>query len=188
MNALPQHAVLILIDVQNGFDNPRWGNRNNPEAENNMARLLEAFRAGGRPVIFVQHLSQKPDSPLRPGQPGNEIKAVVAPRGERIIQKTVHSAFINTSLERTLRGAAQDTIVLTGLTTDHCVSTTARMAADMGFTVYTVSDATATFDRKTFDGKVIPAQEIHDAALASLQGEFGKVVSTQEVLDAVTAN
>src|SRR5512141_348473 len=102
MNALPRHAVLILIDVQNGFDDPRWGNRNNPAAEQNMGRLLEAFRAAGRPVIFVQHMSQKPDSPLRAGQPGNDIKAVVAPRGERVVQKSAHSALVNTSLERTL--------------------------------------------------------------------------------------
>ncbi len=182
MQTLPQHAVLILIDVQKGFDDPSWGPRNNPQAEQNMARLLEAFRATGRPVIFVQHMSQKPASPLRPNQPGNEIKDVVAPRGERVIQKTVHSALINTNLERTLRAAAQDTVVITGITTDHCVSTTARMAGDLGFTTYIVDDATATFDRKTYDGRSIPAQAVHEAALASLHGEFGMVISTEEVL------
>lgn len=184
---LPRHAVLLLIDVQTGFDDAsHWGPRNNPNAEQNMAKLLEAFRAAGRPVIFVQHVSQEPNSPLRPGQPGNQIKPEVAPRGERIIQKTVHSAFINTPLERTLRGSAQDTLVICGITTDHCVSTTARMAGDLGFTAYIVDDACHCFDRRTHDGRAIPAQEVHEAALASLHDEFGTVTTTQAVLDSLS--
>jgi nicotinamidase-related amidase len=184
---LPHHAVLLLIDVQKGFADPKWGPRNNPDAEQNMAKLLEAFRAAGRPVIFVQHMSQETGSPLRPGQPGNEIDPVVAPKGERVIQKTVHSAFINTPLERTLRGAAQDTLVICGVTTDHCVSTTTRMAGDMGFTAYVVDDACYCHDRPTHDGRVIPAQQAHEAALASLHDEFGTVTTTSAVLDAIAS-
>jgi nicotinamidase-related amidase len=183
---LPRHAVLLLVDVQKGFEEEAyWGPRNNPQAEENMAKLLEAFRAAGRPVIFIQHCSQTPASPLRAGKPGNEIKEVVAPKGERIFQKTVHSAFINTPLERTLRGAAQDTLVICGVTTDHCVSTTARMAGDMGFTAYVVDDACHCHDRTTHDGRIIPAQQVHEAALASLHNEFGTVVTTEAVLDAL---
>jgi nicotinamidase-related amidase len=185
---LPRHAVLLLIDVQTGFnDTAHWGPRNNPGAEQNMAKLLEAFRAAGRPVIFIQHMSQEPNSPLRGGQPGNQINPVVAPRGERIFQKTVHSAFINTPLERTLRASAQDTLVICGITTDHCVSTTARMAGDMGFTAYIVDDACHCFDRHTHGGRVIPAQLVHDTALASLHDEFGTVTTTQAVLGALVA-
>lgn len=186
---LPRHAVLLIIDVQNGFDEPNyWGDRNNPDAEQNMSKLLEAFRAGGRPVIFIQHVSQSPKSPLRPGQPGNEIKSIVAPHGERVFQKTVHSAFINTPLERTLRGAAQDTLVICGLTTDHCVSTTARMAGDMGFTAYVVDDACACHDRQSHTGRTIPAQQVHEAELAALHNEFGTVTTTQAVLDALVSS
>jgi nicotinamidase-related amidase len=186
---LPRHAVLLIIDVQNGFDESSyWGPRNNPDAEQNIAKLLEAFRAAGRPVIFIQHVSQTPNSPLRPGQPGNEIKSVVAPKGERVFQKTVHSAFINTPLERTLRGAAQDTLVICGFTTDHCVSTTTRMAGDMGFTAYIVDDACACHDRHSHDGRTIPAQQVHEAELAALHNEFGTVVTTQTVLDTLASS
>jgi nicotinamidase-related amidase len=183
---LPRHAVLLLIDVQSGFTDPTWGPRNNPDAERNMAKLLAAFRAAGRPVIFIQHVSQNPESPLRAGQPGNQINPLVAPKGERIFQKTVHSAFINTPLERTLRGSAQDTLVICGITTDHCVSTTARMAGDMGFDAYVVDDACHCFDRPTHDGRVIPAQQVHEAALASLHDEFATVITTRAVLDAIS--
>ena len=183
---LPRHAVLLIIDVQSGFDDETyWGPRNNPRAEENIARMLEAFRAAGRPVIFIQHVSQSPKSPLRAGEPGNAIKDIVAPKGERVFQKTVHSAFINTPLERTLRGAAQDTLVICGLTTDHCVSTTTRMAGDMGFTAYLVGDACACHDRKTHDGRTIPAAQVHEAELAALHDEFGTVTTTQAVLDAI---
>ena len=184
---LPRHAVLLLVDVQTGFeDEAYWGPRNHPDAEKNMAKLLEAFRAAGRPVIFIQHVSQNPQSPLRAGLPGNAINPIIAPKGERIIQKTVHSALINTPLERTLRGAAQDTLVICGLTTDHCVSTTTRMASDMGFTAYVVDDACACHDRTTHDGRVIPAQQVHDAELAALHQEFATVTTTQAVLDALS--
>lgn len=184
---LPRHAVLLLVDVQSGFDDEAyWGPSNNPHAKANMAKLLEAFRAAGRPVIFIQHVSQSPKSPLRAGEPGNAIHPAVAPKGERIFLKSVHSAFINTALERTLRASAQDTLVICGITTDHCVSTTARMAGDMGFTAYIVDDACLCHDRKTHDGRTIPAQQVHDAALASLHDEFGTVTTTQAVLDAIS--
>ena len=75
MERLPDNIVLILIDVQRGFDNPRWGQRNNPRAEAVMARLLAAWRTGHRPVFHVQHLSVMPDSPLRPENPGSAINA-----------------------------------------------------------------------------------------------------------------
>lgn len=129
-----QNAVLIIIDVQKAFDDPRMGKRNNPGAEKNIARLLDAWRASGRPIIHVRHDSVEPHSMLRPGQPGNEIKAEAKPKAdEPVIGKHVNSAFIGTDLEQRLRKAGQDTVVCAGLTTDHCVSTTARMSGNLGF-------------------------------------------------------
>ena len=93
-----------------------------------------------------------------------------------MISKNVNSAFIGTGLEQHLRGNAIDTVVIVGITTDHCVSTTARMAGNLGFTSYVVADATATFERRGFDGRVYSAEQMHDTALASLHGEFATVV------------
>jgi nicotinamidase-related amidase len=177
------NAALLIIDVQNGFDDERWGVRNNPDAEARIAELLGIWRRSGRPVIHVQHLSREPDSPLRPGQPGAEIKAVVAPlAGEKVVRKDVNSAFIGTDLERYLRDRGIHALVVTGLTTDHCVSTTARMAGNLGFETYLVADATATFGKRGFDGRDYDPQLLHDTALASLHGEFAQVLDFEALV------
>ena len=149
-----------------------------------MARLLSAWRATGRPVFHVQHLSVLPHSPLRPGQPGCELKEIVTPRpGEPIFQKHVNSAFIGTTLEQTLRERRYDTLVIVGLTTPHCVSTTARMAGNLGFTTYLVSDATAAFAITGPDGRHYAAEEIHAVSLATLHEEFATVLATDVLLE-----
>ena len=180
---LPANVALLLIDIQQGLDDPRWGERNNPEAERNIVALLAAWRQSRRPVIHVQHMSQSPDSPLRPDRPGNALKPEVLPqRGEPLFQKTVNSAFIGTALEAHLRAQQIDTVVVVGLTTDHCVSSTTRMAANLGFTAIVVSDGTATFERTGPDGGHHSAEQMHRLALASLHGEFATVRRTSEVL------
>ena len=101
---LPDDTTLILIDVQQGFDEPHWGTRNNPGAEKNIQRLLERWREAKRPVIHVRHDSVEPNSPLRPDRPGNTFKPEATPRpGEPTVSKSVNSAFIGTDLEARLR-------------------------------------------------------------------------------------
>ena len=67
-------AALLVIDVQKGLDDPSLGKRNNPQAESNMASLLSEWRSHKLPIIHIRHCSVEPDSPLRPGLPGNAFK------------------------------------------------------------------------------------------------------------------
>ncbi len=184
MSALPANAVLLVVDVQKGFDAYNDSmHRTTPDLEANIGRLLAAWRRTGRPVIFVQHVSREQDSPLRPNQPGVEIKDEVRPRAdEPVVRKSVNSAFIGTTLESDLRGRGLTTLVITGMQTNWCVSTTVRMAGNLGFETYVVSDATATFDNTGPDGRVWSGQLLHDVALADLHGEFATVVDTSGVL------
>ncbi len=177
--------ALILIDIQKGFDDiDYWGgHRNNPEAENQVAILLQLWRKNSWPVFHVKHCSANPESRLVEGQPGNDFKEVVAPIGnEPVIRKNVNSAFIGTDLKQQLEKAGITKLVITGLTTDHCVSTTVRMAGNFGFDTYVVYDATATFDKKGLEGQVYPAELMHETALASLEGEFATVVKTEQLI------
>jgi nicotinamidase-related amidase len=180
---LPKTTALIVIDVQDGFDDPIWGARNNPNAETKIVELLEIWRASQRPVIFVRHDSKTAGRPLHPDQSGNALKAMLERReSEPVIGKSVNSAFIGTDLEARLRTMKAKTIVIVGLTTDHCVSTTTRMAGNLGFKTFLIADATATFAKTGFDGRVWSAQELHDSALAQVHDEFCTVLETERLL------
>ena len=186
MPVLPQNAALIIIDVQQGFDDPIWGQRNNPQAETNIAKLLTAWRKTKRPIFHVQHLSLEVNSPLGADNTGHVFKDIVQPQGdEPVIQKHVNSAFIGTDLQERLYKKGITTLVIVGLTTDHCVSTTTRMAGNFGFDTYVVSDATATFDRTSYDEQHYSAEDIHKIALTSLHQEFATVVDTDTLLKMV---
>jgi len=84
MKKLPNDAALIIIDVQKGFDNPKWGERNNLQAGQNIERLLRAWRESKRPVFHIQHLSASPESPLNPNSMGSEIKDIVKPKDDEV--------------------------------------------------------------------------------------------------------
>lgn len=184
MQTLPRTSALIVIDVQRAFDDPQWGARNNPNAERNIAALLAGWRASGRPIIHIRHRNSQPEGRFHPGAVGFAVKpeAQELP-GEVVLTKQVNSAFIGTDLESRLRADGITTVVIVGITTDHCVSTTTRMAGNLGFDTVIVSDATATFDRIGHDGRHYSADEMHDTALASLNGEFATVASTAQVLE-----
>lgn len=181
------NPALILIDIQKAFnDFAYWGgDRNNPQAEDNAALLLKFWRQNSLPIFHIKHCSSNPSSPMAKGHPGNSHKEMVMPEeGEPIITKNVNSAFIGTNLKQRIDEAAITKLVIVGLTTDHCVSTTTRMAGNYGYDTYLVHDATATFNKTGFDGQVYPAQLIHDTALASLNNEFATIISAQKLVSA----
>jgi len=175
--------TLIVIDVQQAFNDPAWGARNNPDAERNVAAALAAWRERGAPVIHVRHASTAPEGLFVPGTASFEFKPEAAPlEGEPVITKNVNSAFIGTDLEERLRGEGVEAVALVGLVTDHCVSTTARMAGNLGFETWVLADATATHDRRGPDGETIAADVMHRTALASLDGEFAEILDTRTAL------
>lgn len=174
--------TLLLVDVQKGLDNPAMGKRNNPEAEQNIAQLLQLWRQHALTVVHIKHCSTESDSMLRPEHAGNDFKDIAKPLpGETIFTKSVNSAFIGTALQGHLNDLGSRKLVIAGLTTEHCISTTTRMAGNLGFDVILVSDATAAFDKTDHDGIYYSADQIHNVNLASLNGEFCTVQTTEQV-------
>lgn len=177
---------LVVIDVQRGFEG-RPEDRSNPGAEARIALLLQSFRGAGRPVIHIRHASVEPDSPLRPELPGHapSLEAAEIP-GEPVLVKSVNGAFAGTDLERHLREAKLASIVVVGVQTDHCVSTTVRQGSDLGFDMILVEDATWTYSRTHPDGTHIDADTMQRVNVASLSGEFCEVTTTEDVIARLT--
>lgn len=177
-------VALVLVDVQQGCDDLEyWGPRNNPECEDNIALLLRTWRQHGRPVVFVRHDSPEAQSPLRPGQPGNDFQAVVSGQPDLLVRKSVASGFHGTpSLDEWLRAQGLDGFVLAGMTTNLCCETTARVGGNLGHQVLFALDATRTFDRPGPDGRVVTADELARATATNLHDEFATVVSTRQLV------
>lgn len=180
--------ALILIDIQQAFDDEAYwgGTRNNPDAEENAKKLLDYWRANNLPLFHIQHISVNPDAKHGLNSPGHEFKEIVKPLpGEIIIKKSVNSSFIGTNLKEQLDEKGIHTVVIAGLTTDHCVSTTTRMSGNYGYETYIVADATATFGKKGIHGEYYDGETMHRTALAQLNEEFATVVYTQALIDSL---
>jgi nicotinamidase-related amidase len=180
---IDRETVLLLIDVQEGFKDAKWGKRNNPCAEGKIAQLLYTWRVSGRPIIHMQHVSQDHASVFAPESPGIALQEFARPaNGELLLQKHVNSAFIGTELDSSLKERGATTLVVVGFTTDHCVSSTVRMAGNLGYRTIVVSDGTATFERRSDDNTPVDPEIIHQIHLLSLQGEFAEVLDADMVL------
>lgn len=176
--------ALIIVDVQKAFDDKKWGERNNLEAEENIRKILQLWREKGWTVIYIQHTSDNPSSVFYPKNEGFAIKEIVKPIGEEvIITKKVNSSFIGTNLEEFLKSNELSTVVITGLTTPHCVSTTTRMSGNLGFDTYLISDATAAFGMKDQNDTYYDANTIHNVSIATLHDEFATILTTEQLIN-----
>jgi nicotinamidase-related amidase len=180
--------ALIVVDVQKGFDDPSWGERNNPGAEDNITTLIEAWRAQSQPVVFVRHDGAEEGSVFTPGRPGNELDDRLTGEPDLLVGKNVNSAFHgDPDLAEWLRGEGIGRIAVCGIQTNMCCETTARVGANIGFDVDFVLDATYTFELPSPDGGTISADELSRVTAANLDPEFGRVVTTREAVDALSA-
>ena len=186
MSSPRSRTALVVVDVQRAFD--EWEKagkrRNNPQAVERIAALLQAFRDFGAPIFHIRHEGTRPNSSFLRGSSGFAVKDEARERsGEPVIVKRVNSAFIDTDLEQRLRAAGIVTPVICGATTNHCVETTTRMAGNLGFDARLVRDATWTFDRVGPDGEKHSAEDIHAMTLSNLNGEFARIVTTAEAIE-----
>lgn len=183
---------LLLIDVQKGVNVfEHWGGgptgrRNNPEAEERMARLLGDWRGAGLPVFWTRHDSREAASPLKFSLPtGEQLDGFDPAGGEVVIEKDVNSAFVGTDMELRMRQSGVSRLVVVGFFTNFCVETSVRMSGNMGYDTYLVHDACATCNRIGPDGTDYDPQLLHDIAVSNLHGEFCTAIGTRDALELI---
>ncbi|KAF2407564.1 Nicotinamidase-related amidase [Pseudomonas antarctica] len=183
MEPLATNAALVIIDMQQGMNDPNLGRRNNPDAERHIQQLLNAWRQSQRPVIHVRHISRTPGSVFWPGQSGCEFQQALAPlKHEHVVEKNVPDAFAATGLERWLHMRSIKQLVIAGVITNNSVESTARSGGNLGFDVIVAGDACYTFDQTDLSGRLWPAEDVHALSLSNLAMDYARVVDTAELL------
>ena len=183
---IKKNPALLLVDIQKAFLEKDYPGliRNNEHAEFICGKILKKWRTLDLPIIHVRHSSTNPESKLHKSRPGFEFNDYVTPlENEMVLTKEVNSAFIGTNLENILIKSHIDTLVIVGMTTNHCISTTVRMSGNLGFDTYLISDSTACYNTKGLNGEIIDCNTIYNSALASLQEEFATVIDSKELFD-----
>ena len=183
---IKKNPALLLVDIQKAFLEKDYPGliRNNENAEFICGKILKKWRTLDLPIIHVRHSSTNPESKLHKSRPGFEFNDYVTPlENEMVLTKEVNSAFIGTNLENILIKSHIDTLVIVGMTTNHCISTTVRMSGNLGFDTYLISDSTACYNTKGMNGEIIACNTIYNSALASLQEEFATVIDSKELFD-----
>jgi nicotinamidase-related amidase len=182
MKPLSDKSLLIIINAQAGLLDATQPGRNNTEAEKNISKLLKHWRAQKRPVIHVKHVSDNAGSFFYRGSKGSELLPdLQSVEGEVVIEKTKSSAFADTELEAQLKNLEPENLVLVGFTANECIDATARDASTLGFDSYVVGDATAMFDVRGHDGKLLKAERIHRLTLANIDAFYAKVICSADI-------
>jgi nicotinamidase-related amidase len=182
-----KNTALLLIDIQDSFKNARWASRGNLAFEDNVASLLQTFRAAGLPVFFIMHTD--PDPGFRTTDPEFRLMDFLERReDEPLLIKNTRNSFTSTDLEARLDALEIERLVITGIQMEQCCETTTRLAADLGYEVDFVTDATQTFpiaNRAT-------GEEISTAALIErteyvLRDRFARIIRAAELVAEVEA-
>ena len=174
--------ALVVVDVQRAIDDPVWGPRNNPAAEDVIEMLLGWWRRAEFPVFHVRHDSTDVSSPYRPGQPGNDFKPQASPLAtEAVISKSTNSAFIGTDLAERLDRSGCDAVVFIGVITNNSLEATVRNSGNLGYRSFVVEDACWAVDKTDLRGRRWDAEDVHALALANMHGEYATVINSASI-------
>ena len=174
-------SALILVDIQNDyFEGGKWPVDKMQHVSSNAARLLDHARSTGQMIVHVRHEFLSDDAPFfRPGTPGSEIHASVAPKeGESVILKHTPNSFHQTGLHAELQAKGITDLVICGAMSQMCIDATVRAASDLGFAVTVVEDACGAKEQ-TFNGMEVPAPLVHAAIMAPLSGTYARVIGSK---------
>jgi nicotinamidase-related amidase len=182
-------SALLVVDAQESFRvGARWARRNNLAFEANVAALVDAYRAAGLPVIYFLHTDDDPG--FEPDSPHLRLMDFLAPRAdEPVMLKDTRNCFTGTTLQARLLGLGVRRLAITGIQMEQCCETTARVAADLGYAVDFVADATLTFPIPHRDrpGEELGVDAVEERTLYVLRGRFARIVSTAALVEELAA-
>ena len=178
--------AILVIDVQESFRAraDEWARVSAPDVADRVQRVVDHGRDAGDAVVWVLHAEPGSGGPFDPALGHVRLQQGLDARADDVhVAKRVHNAFTGTDLDARLRELGVDELVVTGIRTEQCCETTARVASDLGYRVTFVLDATATHPHAAWDGGVISAADIQRATASALQGRFATVTT----IDALVA-
>lgn len=171
------NTALLVIDIQDSFkiSPARWESRGNGRFEENVTELIASFREASLPIIFVLHNDGDPG--FRPGDPEVRLMSFLDRReSDPIIVKNTRNAFTSTDLQQRLDAMGVKRVVICGISTEQCCETTTRVAADLGYEVDFVTEATTTFPIGT-----LSTEAIVERTEAVLRGRFARIATVAEL-------
>jgi nicotinamidase-related amidase len=176
-------SALIVVDVQDSFKRgTRWERRSTPDFEKNLTTLIDGYREAGLPVIFMIHSDNDPG--FRPSDPEFKLMDFIQRRdSEPLIPKTTYNSFTSTDLQQRLDALGVKRIVITGIVTEQCCETTARVGCDLGFDVDFVTSATVTFPIvNPENGDVLTTDEVIRRTEFALRGRFARIATVDSLV------
>ncbi len=178
-----EQSALLIIDAQDSFKvGPRWARRNNPAFEKNVSALVEAYRAAHLPVVFFLHTDS--DEAFAKDSPSFKLMDFLKPRkDEPVMVKNTRNCFTSTTLQPYLIKKGVRRVSITGIQMEQCCETTARIAADLGYAVDFVTEATMTFPIPNWDkpGEELGVEEIRERTEYALRRRFARITTVNQL-------
>jgi nicotinamidase-related amidase len=176
-------SALLVIDAQDSFKvGPRWARRNNPAFEKNVSALVEAYRAAHLPVVFFLHTDS--DEAFAKDSPSFKLMNFLTPRrDEPVMVKNTRNCFTSTTLQPHLIEKGVRRVTITGIQMEQCCETTARIAADLGYAVDFVTEATMTFPIPNWDkpGEELGVDAIRERTEYALRRRFARITTVNQL-------
>lgn len=176
-------SALLVIDAQDSFKlGDRWERRNNLDFEKNVAQLVSLYRQHGLPVIYFLHSDDDPG--FETTSPSYKLMDFLSPRdSEPVIHKVTRNVFTSTGLQALLMEKGVRRVVITGIQMEQCCETSARVAADLGFAVDFVTEATMTFPIPNHDrpGEELGVEAIRERTEYVLRRRFARIATVTSI-------
>lgn len=176
-------SALLVIDAQDSFKvGERWARRNNQDFEKNLGRLVALYREHGLPVIYFLHSDDDPG--FERGGPHYKLMDFLSPlSSEPVLDKTTRNVFTSTMLPALLMEKGVRRVVITGIQMEQCCETSARVAADLGYAVDFVIEATMTFPIPNYDkaGEELAVDAIRERTEYALRRRFATIATVESI-------